>query len=145
MFFVNDDLTVPRPRRIQCAGANDQVVTRSDGRRKLFHNSGHYERFTQRLEEEVKRSGWLVLAYYCWMMEITAAHHVVDAGGYAAFRSLAARRDMAAWLCRRWTGETLAQLGLRPRIVRCRQCVARRRLSPGSGLVFGFQLLSSRI
>jgi hypothetical protein len=30
---------------------------------------------------------------------------------YAVFRSLAAGRDMAAWLCRRWTGATLAELG----------------------------------
>ena len=41
----------------------------------------------------------------------TAARHGVDASQYAAFRSQAAGRDMAAWLCRRWTGATLAQLG----------------------------------
>ena len=45
------------------------------------------------------------------VIEATAANHGVDASGYAAFRSSAAGRDMAAWLCRRWTGETLAQLG----------------------------------
>ena len=38
---------MPRPPRIQFAGANYHIVTRGDARRKLFHDSGHYERFTQ--------------------------------------------------------------------------------------------------
>jgi len=57
---------MPRPPRIQFAGANYHIVTRGDARRKLFHDTGHYERFTQGLEDEVLRSGWIVLAY-CWM------------------------------------------------------------------------------
>jgi len=57
---------MPRPPRIQFAGANYHIVTRGDGRRKLFHDTGHYERFTKGLEDEVQRSGWIVLAY-CWM------------------------------------------------------------------------------
>ena len=57
---------MPRPPRIQFAGANYHLVTRGDGRRKLFHDAGHYERFTKGLQDEVQRSGWVVLAY-CWM------------------------------------------------------------------------------
>jgi REP element-mobilizing transposase RayT len=57
---------MPRPPRIQFAGANYHIVTRGDGRRKLFHDPGHYERFTKGLSDEVQRSGWIVLAY-CWM------------------------------------------------------------------------------
>ena len=57
---------MPRPPRIQFAGANYHIVTRGDGRRKLFHDTGHYQRFTKGLEDEVQRSGWIVLAY-CWM------------------------------------------------------------------------------
>jgi putative transposase len=57
---------MPRPPRIQFAGANYHIVTRGDGRRRLFHDRRHYERFTQGLEDEVQRSGWIVLAY-CWM------------------------------------------------------------------------------
>ena len=57
---------MPRPPRIQFAGANYHIVTRGDGRRPLFHDTGHYERFTKGLQEEVQRSGWIVLAY-CWM------------------------------------------------------------------------------
>jgi len=57
---------MPRPPRIQFAGANYHIVTRGDDRRKLFHDDGHYERFTDGLRQEVGRSGWIVLAY-CWM------------------------------------------------------------------------------
>lgn len=60
------DHSMPRPPRVQFAGANYHIVTRGDGRRKLFHDTGHYERFTKGLEDEVQRSGWIVLAY-CWM------------------------------------------------------------------------------
>jgi len=41
----------------------------------------------------------------------TTAAHKVDAAEYAMFRSDAAGRDMAAWLCRRWSGATLKELG----------------------------------
>jgi len=57
---------MPRPPRLQFAGANYHIVTRGDGRRKLFNDQGHYERFTKGLQDEVARSGWIVLAY-CWM------------------------------------------------------------------------------
>ncbi len=56
---------MPRPPRFQFPGANYHIVTRGDGRRKLFHDSGHYERFTKGLQDEVQRSGWIVLAF-CW-------------------------------------------------------------------------------
>ncbi len=45
------------------------------------------------------------------ILRATASQHGIDAVQYAAFRSSAAGRDMAAWLCRRWTGATLAELG----------------------------------
>jgi len=57
---------MPRAPRIQFAGANYHIVTRGDGRRKLFHDHDHYERFTEGLRQEVERSGWIVLAW-CWM------------------------------------------------------------------------------
>ena len=57
---------MPRPPRIQFAGANYHVVTRGDGRRALFHDQGHYERFTDGLRQQTERSGWIVLAF-CWM------------------------------------------------------------------------------
>ena len=40
--------------------------TRGDGRQKLFHDQGPYERFTEALEEEVRRCCWIVLSF-CWM------------------------------------------------------------------------------
>ena len=57
---------MPRAPRIQFPGAIYHIVTRGDGRQKLFHDSKHYERFTDGLRKEVGRSGWIVLAY-CWM------------------------------------------------------------------------------
>ena len=41
----------------------------------------------------------------------TAEGHRVEPEEYAKFRSAAAGRDMAAWLCRRWSGGTLRELG----------------------------------
>ena len=41
----------------------------------------------------------------------TAIAHDADRLQYAQFRSQAAGHDMAAWLCRRWTGATLEELG----------------------------------
>jgi REP element-mobilizing transposase RayT len=43
----------------------------------------------------------------------TAAYHDVSPSEYVGFRSGAAGRDIAAFLCRRWTGESLAQLSER--------------------------------
>lgn len=57
---------MPRAPRIQFPGAMYHIVTRGDGRRKLFHDDRHYARFTEGLKQEVERSGWIVLAY-CWM------------------------------------------------------------------------------
>jgi len=57
---------MPRPPRVQFAGAICHIVIRGDGRRALFHDEGHYERFTKGLADEVLRSGWEVIAY-CWM------------------------------------------------------------------------------
>jgi len=57
---------VPRLPRLEYENAIYHIVTRGDGRRRLFHDSGHYERFTQGLIDEVDRSSWVVLAF-CWM------------------------------------------------------------------------------
>ncbi len=45
------------------------------------------------------------------IVSATASVHEVDPDDYAKFRSIAAGRDMAAWLCRRWSGATLRELG----------------------------------
>ncbi|EMI15474.1 hypothetical protein RMSM_07596 [Rhodopirellula maiorica SM1] len=42
-----------------------------------------------------------------------ATYHAVEPADYAVFRSVAAGRDMAAWLCRRWSAATLRELGPR--------------------------------
>ena len=55
-----------RRPRVEFPGAIYHLVLRSDERRKLFYDDGHYQRLTQGLQEEVQRSGWQVLAY-CWM------------------------------------------------------------------------------
>ncbi len=57
---------MPRKPRVQFAGAIYHIVTRGDGRRELFHDDDHYARLTRGLADEVKRSGWRVLAF-CWM------------------------------------------------------------------------------
>ncbi len=57
---------MPRLTRLQYPVAIYHIVTRGDGRRKVFHDDGHYERFTRGLAEEVDRGGWIVIAYY-WM------------------------------------------------------------------------------
>ncbi len=45
------------------------------------------------------------------ILSVTSMEHGVEPLDHAGFRSSAAGRDMAAWLCRRWTGATLAELG----------------------------------
>ena len=50
---------MPRPPRLQYPGAIYHLVPRGDGRRTLFHDDGHYARFTQGLSDEVSRSGLL--------------------------------------------------------------------------------------
>ena len=57
---------MPRLPRLQYENAIYHVVTRGDGRRRLFHNEGHYKRFTKGLQEQVDRCGGQVIAY-CWM------------------------------------------------------------------------------
>ena len=57
---------MPRKPRVQFPGAIYHIVTRGDGRRELFHDLGHYQRFTDGLADEVVRSNWQVIAY-CWM------------------------------------------------------------------------------
>jgi len=141
------------------------VVTRGDGRRRLFHDEGHYQRFTKGLQEQVDRCGWQVIAY-CWtpnhihglirtpvdrlkdwvyggeeflrtmvqlanredestdvrqsirkskhtveaIIAATAREYGVDPETYRGFRSGAPGRDVAAYLCRRYTTATLAEL-----------------------------------
>jgi len=57
---------MPRKPRVQFPGAIYHIVTRGDGRRELFHDQEHDGRLTRGLADEVKRSGWKVLAF-CWM------------------------------------------------------------------------------
>ena len=57
---------MPRPHRVQFPGAIYHVITRGDGRRRLFHDEGHYQRFTGGLSEQVSRHSWEVFAW-CWM------------------------------------------------------------------------------
>ncbi|HMP78096.1 MAG TPA: transposase [Pirellulaceae bacterium] len=57
---------MPRKPRVQFPNAIYHIVTRGDGKQKLFHDEGHYQRFTEGLQAEVLRSGWQVIAY-CWM------------------------------------------------------------------------------
>ena len=57
---------MPRLDRLQYSGAIYHTLTPADGRRKLFHDDCHDERFTQGLRDKIDRSGWVVLAY-CWM------------------------------------------------------------------------------
>jgi len=45
------------------------------------------------------------------IISATAKVHQIEGTEYAKLRSVAAGRDMAAWLCRRWSGATLRQLG----------------------------------
>ena len=56
-----------RKPRIQFPSVIYHVVTRGDDCHLLFHDEGHYERLTERLETEVLRSNWQVLVY-CWML-----------------------------------------------------------------------------
>ena len=62
----NSQSNMARKPRVQFPGAIYHVITRGDGRRELFHDRRHYERFTEGLETEVLRSRWNVISY-CWM------------------------------------------------------------------------------
>jgi REP element-mobilizing transposase RayT len=57
---------MPRLPRLHYDNAIYHVLTRGDGKRRLFHDEGHYERFTEGLAAQVDRCGWQVIAY-CWM------------------------------------------------------------------------------
>ncbi len=57
---------MPRLPRLQYENAICHVVTRGDGRRRLFHDKRHYQRFTEGLTQQVTRCRWQVIAY-CWM------------------------------------------------------------------------------
>ena len=63
---------MPRLPRPQYENAIYHVVTRGDGRRRLFHDPRHYERFTEGLVHQVDRCGWRVVSY-CWMPNHTHA------------------------------------------------------------------------
>jgi len=47
------------------------------------------------------------------IIEETAFYHGVCSSEYIGFRSVAAGREIAALLCRRWAGETIASLSKR--------------------------------
>jgi len=46
--------SMPRMPRLVYSNAIYHIVARGDGRRKLFDDSGHYDRFTQGLVDEVE-------------------------------------------------------------------------------------------
>ena len=117
---------MPRPPRVEFLGAIYHLISRGDGRRRLFHDDGHYQRLMRGLKDEVQRSGWQAMAS-CWMPNhihllfktpepnlSRGMQHSLS--GYANWyakrnqRSGAAGRDIAAYLCRRWTGVSLAKL-----------------------------------
>jgi len=50
-----DAQRMPRKPRVQFPNAIHHIVTRGDGKQKLFHDAGHYQRFTEGLEAEVLR------------------------------------------------------------------------------------------
>jgi len=52
-----------RLSRPQYENAIYHVVTRGDGRRRLFQDEGHYERFTDGVMDQVDRCGWSVIAF----------------------------------------------------------------------------------
>ena len=47
------------------------------------------------------------------IIRATAEEHDVDPADYIGFRAMSAGREMAALLCRRWTGESLSSLSSR--------------------------------
>ena len=127
---------MPRKPRVQFPGAIYHIVTRGDGRREVFHDARHYERFTEGLEAEVLRSNWQVIAF-CWMpnhvhvvlktpepnltrrsrafsleeiIMFVATEHGVNPASYVGFRSQSPGREIAALLCRQLTCATLAEL-----------------------------------
>lgn len=51
---------MPRLPRLQYENAIHHIVARGDGRRRLFHDEPHYERFTDGLVGQVDRCGWQV-------------------------------------------------------------------------------------
>jgi REP element-mobilizing transposase RayT len=57
---------MPRFPRLQYENVIYHIVTRGDGRRRIFNDDRHYERFTEGLEAQVDRCEWRVTAY-CWM------------------------------------------------------------------------------
>ena len=59
---LQGELAMPRPPRIQFPGAIYHVITRADGRRTLFHDQEHYDRFTKGLAGQKKGQEpfWLI-------------------------------------------------------------------------------------
>lgn len=49
---------MPRLPRLQLPGAIYHIVTRGDGRRAVFHDDGHDDRFTDGLADDVQQSAW---------------------------------------------------------------------------------------
>jgi REP element-mobilizing transposase RayT len=54
---------MPRPPRVQLAGAVYHVISRGNRRQKIFNVDGDYVRFLAILEDVVKRLGWKCHAY----------------------------------------------------------------------------------
>ena len=55
-----------RPLRIEYEGAIYHVMARGNGKQRLFHREGDYQRMVDGLEKTVERTGWEVFAFV-WM------------------------------------------------------------------------------
>ncbi len=51
---------MPRMHGLEYANAIYHITAQGDGRRRLFHDAGHSDRFKQGLTDEVRRSSWSV-------------------------------------------------------------------------------------
>ena len=102
--YVKDGLNVPEdPFKTEL---REWVIGSEDFLRRMVGlaegGNGHRHRSTSRRLKSVSVEE---------IVTATASAHGVESSEYAVFRSGAAGRDMAAWLCRRWTGATLTELG----------------------------------
>lgn len=55
-----------RPLRIEYPGAIYHVMSRGNGRQKIFHDDGDFQRLLEGLESAVRKFDWLVMTYV-WM------------------------------------------------------------------------------
>jgi REP element-mobilizing transposase RayT len=54
---------MPRPLRIEYAGARYHVISRGDGREAIFHDEADRQEFLRTLGQAFLKTGWQVHAY----------------------------------------------------------------------------------